>query len=231
MKNALVAAGILLASLPGLAWAQAETTLNLGFVGGAQAPEAIAMGQHLAKHWKKIGVIHESTAYGVTGLDYLTAALKRLGGSAPVAAESYNQGAQDMTAQVARMKRDGAEVIAAIGLGKDLAVLRRTMARLHYNVPLVASNGALGQPFQRDLPLDQLDLRKHLPGEHVLALFERLEPGGIGSGRRLVLRGHRWHYKEKNEKQESLHRCRQYLPIPRCLQSYPCARVRDTSVR
>jgi branched-chain amino acid transport system substrate-binding protein len=53
-----------------------------------------------------------------------------------------------MTAQVARMRRDGAEVIAAIGLGKDLAVLRRTMARLHFNVPLVASNGALGQPFQ-----------------------------------------------------------------------------------
>src|SRR5690606_31934162 len=38
--------------------------------------------------------------------------------------------------------------IAAIGLGKDLAVLRRTMARLNVNVPLVAANGALGQPYQ-----------------------------------------------------------------------------------
>jgi branched-chain amino acid transport system substrate-binding protein len=110
--------------------------------------EAIAMGQHLARKWKKIGVIHESTAYGVTGLEYLSAALQRFGNVKPVAAEAYNQGAQDMTAQVARLRRDGAEVIAAIGLGKDLAVLRRTMARLHYDVPLVASNGALGQPFQ-----------------------------------------------------------------------------------
>ena len=55
MKTALVAAGILLASLPGLAWAQAETTLNLGFVGGAQAPEAIAMGQFAEEVKEKTG--------------------------------------------------------------------------------------------------------------------------------------------------------------------------------
>ncbi|MCD2185294.1 TRAP transporter substrate-binding protein [Rhizobium sp. GN54] len=55
MKKALVAAGILLASLPGLAWAQAETTLNLGFVGGAQAPEAIAMGQFAEEVKEKTG--------------------------------------------------------------------------------------------------------------------------------------------------------------------------------
>lgn len=53
-----------------------------------------------------------------------------------------------MTAQVARMKRANVDAIAAIGLGKDLAVLRRTMARLNVNVPLAASNGALGQPYQ-----------------------------------------------------------------------------------
>lgn len=110
--------------------------------------EAVAMAQHLVNRWKKIGVIHESTAYGVTGLEYLTAAMQRFGNIKPVAAESYNQGTQDMTAQIARLRRDGVDVIAAIGLGKDLAVLRRTMARLNFNVPLVASNGALGQPFQ-----------------------------------------------------------------------------------
>lgn len=40
----LLATGFVLAMLPGVALAQ-EMTLNLGFVGGPQAPEAIAMGQ------------------------------------------------------------------------------------------------------------------------------------------------------------------------------------------
>lgn len=110
--------------------------------------EATAMGQHLANHFERVGVVHESTAYGVTGLDYLSEAMTAVGGSAPVAADSYNQGAQDMTAQVARMNRANVDAIAAIGLGRDLAVLRRTMERLNLDVPLIATNGALGQPFQ-----------------------------------------------------------------------------------
>lgn len=110
--------------------------------------EAIAMGEHLAKKYKKVGILHESTAYGVSGVDYLTASIVENGGEKPIATDAYNQGAQDMTAQVARMKRAGVDVIAAIGLGKDLAVLRRTMARLNLDVPLVAANGALGQPYQ-----------------------------------------------------------------------------------
>lgn len=110
--------------------------------------EAVAMGSYLASKYKKVGVIHESTAYGVTGVDYLTDSLKENGGEKPIAVDSYNQGAQDMTAQVARMKRADVDVIAAIGLGKDLAVLKRTMARLNLEVPLIAANGALGQPYQ-----------------------------------------------------------------------------------
>lgn len=110
--------------------------------------EAAGMGQHLVDNFERVGVIHESTAYGVTGLDYLTAAMVKAGGDEPLAAESYNQGAQDMTSQVARVNRAGVDAIAAIGLGSDLAVLRRTMARLNVEVPLIASNGALGQPFQ-----------------------------------------------------------------------------------
>lgn len=110
--------------------------------------EAVAMGAYLAKHFKKVGIVHESTAYGVTGVDYLTASILANGGEKPVAVDSYNQGAQDMTAQIARLRRAGVDAIAAIGLGKDLAVLRRTMARLKLDVPLIASNGALGQPYQ-----------------------------------------------------------------------------------
>jgi len=45
MRRHLLAACVMLAGLPGFAHAGPDTTLNLGFVGGPKAPEAIAMAQ------------------------------------------------------------------------------------------------------------------------------------------------------------------------------------------
>ncbi len=45
MKKLLFAAAVALTTCPAAAWAAPEMTLNLGFVGGPNAPEAIAMGQ------------------------------------------------------------------------------------------------------------------------------------------------------------------------------------------
>ncbi|TAK73002.1 MAG: amino acid-binding protein [Betaproteobacteria bacterium] len=110
--------------------------------------ESKLLAQYVAKRFKKIGVLHESTAYGVSAVDLIAKELKADGGLVPVAVETYNQKAQDMTAQLARLQRAGADVIVCIGLGADMAVVRRTMARLNFAVPLVASNGALSLPYQ-----------------------------------------------------------------------------------
>lgn len=110
--------------------------------------ESMVLGRYVAKNFKKPGLVHESTAYGVSGADMIGKELKAAGSAAPVAVETYNQRTQDMTAQVARLQRAGADVVVCVGLGADLAVIRRTMARLNYNVPLVASNGALSIPYQ-----------------------------------------------------------------------------------
>jgi branched-chain amino acid transport system substrate-binding protein len=110
--------------------------------------ESKLLAQYAAKRFKKIGILHESTAYGVSGAELIGKELKASGGLVPVAVEAYNQKAQDMTAQLARLQRAGADVIVCVGLGADLAVVRRTMARLNFAVPLVASNGALSLPYQ-----------------------------------------------------------------------------------
>jgi branched-chain amino acid transport system substrate-binding protein len=110
--------------------------------------ETIVLGKYVAKRFKKVGLIHESTAYGVTGVDMIKKELKSISKIDPVAVEAYNQKDQDMTAQVLKLQKAGAEVVVCVGLGADLAVLRRNMARLNYNVPLVASNGALSPPYQ-----------------------------------------------------------------------------------
>ncbi|TWA61928.1 amino acid/amide ABC transporter substrate-binding protein (HAAT family) [Azospirillum baldaniorum] len=109
--------------------------------------ESMVLGRYVATQFKKPGLVHESTAYGVSGADMIAKELKAAGGVA-VATETYNQRAQDVTAQIARLQRAGADVVVCVGLGADLAVIRRTMARLNFNVPLVASNGALSIPYQ-----------------------------------------------------------------------------------
>ncbi|CAO3457178.1 ABC transporter, substrate-binding protein (cluster 4, leucine/isoleucine/valine/benzoate) [Azospirillum argentinense] len=109
--------------------------------------ESTVLGRYVASQFKKPGLVHESTAYGVSGADMIAKELKAAGG-AVVATETYNQRAQDVTAQIARLQRAGADVVVCVGLGADLAVIRRTMARLNFNVPLVASNGALSIPYQ-----------------------------------------------------------------------------------
>lgn len=109
--------------------------------------EAKVLAAYVAKRFKSIGLMHESTAYGKSGADLVNQALKA-SGITPVGTESYNQRSADLTAQVARLQRAGADVVLCIGLGADLAVVRRTMARLNFTAPLVASNGALSIPFQ-----------------------------------------------------------------------------------
>jgi branched-chain amino acid transport system substrate-binding protein len=110
--------------------------------------EAKVLAGYVARRFKKAGLIHESTAYGNGGVELIGKELKTLGTTQVVGVESYNQRAQDMTAQLAKLQRDGAEVVVCVGLGADLAVMRRTMARLNFAVPLVASNGALSIPYQ-----------------------------------------------------------------------------------
>lgn len=110
--------------------------------------ESTVLGRYVAKHFKTPGIVHESTAYGNSGAEMIRQELVSAGAAAPVAVETYNQRAQDVTAQIARLQRAGADVVVCVGLGADLAVIRRTMARLNYKVPLVASNGALSIPYQ-----------------------------------------------------------------------------------
>lgn len=109
--------------------------------------ESKVLASYVAKKFKRIGLMHESTAYGTGGAELINGLLKA-SGLAAVGTESYNQRAADLTAQVARLQRANADVVVCVGLGADLAVIRRTMARLNFSVPLVASNGALSIPYQ-----------------------------------------------------------------------------------
>ena len=110
--------------------------------------EAKALGTYVASRFKKIGVMHESTGYGVSGSQLLGTEIERLSKTKPVAVESYNQRSQDMTAQISRVQRAGADVLVVIGLGADMAVIRRNMLRAGFDVPLITSGGGISLPYK-----------------------------------------------------------------------------------
>ncbi|TXL74324.1 amino acid-binding protein [Vineibacter terrae] len=110
--------------------------------------EAKALGNYVAPRFKKIGIMHESTGYGVSGAQLLSAQVEQATKGKPVAVEAYNQRAQDMTAQISRVQRAGADVLVVIGLGADMAVVRRNMLRLGFDVPLITSGGGISLPYK-----------------------------------------------------------------------------------
>lgn len=119
---------------------------NIFSVSISNTVEAEKLGQVLAKTYKSVGVLHESTGYGVTGADLIKKDITAQG-STKVTTESYNQRAQDMTAQLVRLQRAGVDALLVIGLGADFAVIRKNMVRLKIELPLFGSAGATTVPY------------------------------------------------------------------------------------
>jgi branched-chain amino acid transport system substrate-binding protein len=97
--------------------------------------------------FSRIGIVHESTGYGVTGADLVRQEIMKRKPGSRVTVESYNQRAQDMTAQLVRVQRANAEAMLVIGLGADFAVIRRNMSRLNMNPALYGTAGAVTVPY------------------------------------------------------------------------------------
>ena len=120
---------------------------NVFSVAMSISSEAEKLGRAVSASFSKIGIISESTSYGKLGAELIKKSVLGIKPSATVTAESYNQKAQDMTAQLVRLQREGAEVIVFVGLGADAAVLRKTMTCLDIGLPLYGSSGLVTVPF------------------------------------------------------------------------------------
>ena len=119
---------------------------NLFSVSISNTVESEKLAAALAQY-SRIGIVHESTGYGVTGAELVRQEILKRKPGARVTVESYNQRAQDMTAQLVRVQRGGAEAMLVIGLGADFAVIRRNMSRLNMNLALFGAAGAVTVPY------------------------------------------------------------------------------------
>ncbi|MCX9155846.1 ABC transporter substrate-binding protein [Niveibacterium sp. 24ML] len=87
---------------------------------------------------KRLAILHDATNYGQLGrADLVTALDKR--GLHPVSVERFNPGLADLSAQVLRARRAGAEAILTYGVGPDLTKIANAAAKLGWKVPLIGS--------------------------------------------------------------------------------------------
>ncbi|HZX30825.1 MAG TPA: ABC transporter substrate-binding protein [Rhodocyclaceae bacterium] len=86
----------------------------------------------------KIAILHDTTPYGEAGRNNALEDLKARQ-MAPVAVESFKVGDTDMREQLQRARAAGAEAIALYGLATEDAMVVRSLARLEWKVPVVAT--------------------------------------------------------------------------------------------
>ncbi|MGV0998333.1 MAG: ABC transporter substrate-binding protein [Fluviibacter sp.] len=88
--------------------------------------------------YTKVGLLHDSTNYGVSGRDDLLDQIKKQGNKVQVVAtEKFNIGDKDMTAQLAKAKLAGAQAILIWGIGPELAAVANGMGKIGMKEPLI----------------------------------------------------------------------------------------------
>ena len=120
---------------------------NIVSIAVTNKAEAAALSQVLGAKYKSVGILHESTAYGVTGAQMVKAELLAKSPNIKVEVEAYNQRSQDMASQVARMQRANVEALLVIGLGADFAVIRKNISRANLKFDIYGSAGAVTPPY------------------------------------------------------------------------------------
>lgn len=87
---------------------------------------------------RRVALLADSTNYGQLGREDLQRALDKKGLRA-VTVERFNVGDVDLSAQVGRARKAGAEAVLTYGIGPELAQIANEMARQNWRVPLVGS--------------------------------------------------------------------------------------------
>lgn len=98
------------------------------------------------KGLKRIGVIHDSTAYGKPGAAEFIAELKALGGE-PIGDESFNMRDADVAPQLLKLKQGNPDAILVWAIGNDQVTVKRGMLKLGMDIPLYGGNSMVSLGF------------------------------------------------------------------------------------
>lgn len=148
------------------------------------------LGAAVSAKYDVIAIMTESTGYGVTGTALLKQVIAKAKPDAKITAESYNQRAQDVTAQLARIRNAGAQAMVVVGLGADLALIRKNMARMNLNLQIYGTAGSMSLPYEEGAGKlvvgtrsTQLRSMREQPLRPAVATFEALYKAKYGTDR------------------------------------------------
>lgn len=88
------------------------------------------------RKFKRVAIFVDVTPYGQQGKDLMLAALTKRG-ITPVAIEQFKIGDTDMSAQLDRARKAGAEALLCWGIGPELAAVANNRARMGWPVPMI----------------------------------------------------------------------------------------------
>lgn len=121
-----------------------EGDTEFTFRTSATNPMDIAVLVEYAKSqgWEKIGLLHDTSAYGLSGVDLIEAQVADSGLDL-VATERYEVGAVDLTPQALKLKNAGADAVVMWSLGADGARFALNTDGMGWDVPLLGGRGLL----------------------------------------------------------------------------------------
>ena len=90
------------------------------------------------RRFRKVALLHDTTAYGEQGKDFLLAELVKYGVK-PISVSAFPLGVTDLSAALDKARKAGAEAILTYTVGPELAVIANGRARLGWKVPIVGS--------------------------------------------------------------------------------------------
>nr|NLD40260.1 ABC transporter substrate-binding protein [Actinomycetales bacterium] len=114
--------------------------------------QTMFVAQEALERGERIALMTDTTGLGQGGQLNLLEAFTELGVT-PVANETFNVGDTDMTSQLSRVQAADADVIIFWGVGPEAAQVRRGMASLGMEQPMIA-NWGLGMPNYPELAGD-----------------------------------------------------------------------------
>ncbi len=103
----------------------------------------------LAKKYKRVGLMHDSTGWGQSGRDTAIRLLKEAKVAIVAGPEVFDQNDSDMTAQLLKMKDAKADFIIAYSLGPAGAQISKSMQKVQLKTPWTGTWGLTAPNFIR----------------------------------------------------------------------------------
>lgn len=113
---------------------------------GRDDQQGSVAGEYLAKHYKKIAVVHDKTPYG-EGLAQVARETMNGKGVTEVMFEGINQGEKDYSILVSKLKEAGADIVYFGGIYTEAGLIIRQMRDQGLTIPLMGGDGIVTTEF------------------------------------------------------------------------------------